>query len=165
MQPSAEPSASSEQLTSAEQWPTLDDLVAARERFAAAIPGWRWPAAHGVGLIPSGAEPAPVHFPLTNTDHKLPGVALATVLGHRSGTAVLDLDRAQLEAAIALLRPAEACPVPHPNLWTWRDRYLPALDADPGARLVAVYLGDLDDPIGGPEHAAFRAALTSRATA
>ena len=145
-----------------EQWPTTDDLAAARERFAASIPGWRAPIAHGMGFIPTGAKVAPGHFPVTNTDdHRLPGVAAATVIGYVSGTRVIELDRAALERVIEVLRPAEACPVPHPNLWTWRDVYLPALDADPTARLVYVYVGDLDDPIAGPEDAAFRQALAA----
>jgi hypothetical protein len=149
-----------------EQWNTMDDLQAASERMLATIPGWRWPFLDGVGLIPSGAVPGPEHFPLTNTgERKLPAIALATIVGYSSGTRVIELDRAQLERAIAVLVPAEACPIPHPNLWTWRDTFLPALDADPTARIVAVYVEDLADPILGPEDAAFRRAHAARATA
>ena len=36
------------------------------------------------------------------------------------------------------------------------------LVADPEARVVAVFVGDLDDPIAGPEDAAFREALAAR---
>ena len=146
-----------------EQWKTMDDLQVAAERFVATIPGWRRPVVDGVGLIPSGAAPAPEHFPLTNIgQRKLPAMALATIVGYSSGTRVIELDRAQLERAIAVLSPAEACPIPHPNLWTWRDTYLPFLDADPTARIVAVYIEDLDDPVAGPEDAAFREAFASR---
>jgi hypothetical protein len=146
-----------------EQWRTVEELAAARERFAATILGWRAPVAHGVALIPVGAQPSPEHFAHVNTEnHQLPAVVAATVLGYTSGTRTIEVDRGALEAIIAKLAPAEACPVPHPNLWTWRDRYLPALSDDPDARLVYVFVGDLEDPIGGPEDAAFREALATR---
>ena len=145
-------------------WVTADEITAARDAFELAIDGWERPVAHGVGLVPSDAPgPLPEHFPLVNAEgHLLPGVVVAHVVGHASGTAAYRLTRAQLERAVAMLQPAEACEVyQHPNLWTWRDTYLPALDADPGATLVAVFLGD------EPEHAqdeaidAFRAARTA----
>ena len=114
-------------------------------------------------MIPSGTEPAAEHFAHVNTqDHQLPAVVAATVLGYSSGTRMIRVDRTTLETIIEKLAPAEACPIPHPNLWTWRDRYLPALNDDPGARLVYVFVGDLDDPVAGPEDAAFREALASR---
>jgi hypothetical protein len=143
-----------------EQWSTLEEIGAVRERFAATISGWQPPEAHGLALIPSGADAAPEHFAQVNTkDHQLPAVVAATVIGYSSGTRVIELDRAALQAIVEKLSPAEACPIPHPNLWAWRDRYLPALDADPSARLVYVFVGDLDDPMAGPEDAAFREAL------
>jgi len=146
-----------------EQWRTVEELVEARERFGATIAGWRAPVAHGVALIPSGAQPAAEHFAHVNTqDHQLPAVVAATVLGYRSGTRTIEFDRHALETIIDKLTPAEACPIPHPNLWTWRDRYLPSLSDDPDARLVYVFVGDLDDPVAGPEDAAFREALGSR---
>lgn len=148
-----------------EQWSTNEELAAARDRFAVAIPGWKQPVAHGVGLIPSGADPSPEHFPIPNAgEHMLVAVAAATALGYSSGTRVIEVDRADLERAIELLSPAEAAQMPHPNLWLWRDTYLPALDADPEARVVAVFIGDLDDPISGPADAAFREALSFRSS-
>jgi len=66
---------------------------------------------------------------------------MADVTGYRRGTASITLRRDELERAIRQLAPAEAFTEhPHPNLWTWRDRYLPALTADRNARLVAVFL-------------------------
>ena len=79
----------------------MDDLVAARERFEAAIPGWRAPVAQGLGLVRAGAPDA-VEYPVVNTSrHGLPVVVLATVLGHAGGTATYDVGRDQLDAAVA----------------------------------------------------------------
>lgn len=146
-------------------WVTADEISAARDAFELAIDGWVRPVAHGVGLVPSDeAAPRPEHFPLVNsTDHRLPGVVVAHVVGHTSGTAAYRLNRAQLERAVAMLTPAEACDVyQHPNLWAWRDTYLPYLDADPSATLVAVFLGDETELVRDPAIDAFRAARASR---
>ena len=148
-----------------ERWTTADELLAARAAFEDAIAGWRRPDAHGLALVPPGAEVAPGHFPLVNRgEHVLPAVVLATVLGHVAGTAAYPVTRAELERAVGLLSPAEACDVwKHPNLWTWRDRYLPALDEEPAARLVAVFLQDgSDEPRADPAVTAFRVAAASR---
>lgn len=138
-------------MTSAERWETPADITAARERLAAAIPGWTHPLAYGVAFVPSvDAEIGPEHFPLVGgTAHRIPAVALATVLGHSGGTAVFELTRAQLESAVELLAPAEACTAyEHPNLRQWRDVILPAWERDPGARVVAVFIGEAgnEDP-------------------
>ena len=148
-------------------WVTADEITAARDAFELAIDGWQRPAAHGVGLVPSDAHaPQPEHFPLTNSgEHMLPGVVVAHVVGHAHGTAAYRLTRAQLERAVAMLTPAEACDVyQHPNLWTWRDTYLPRLDADPDATLVAVFLDDQDASTAAADPAveAFRVALAAR---
>lgn len=85
---------------------------------------------------------------------------MADVTGYRRGNASFPITQADLERAILQLAPAEAFTEhPHPNLWTWRDRYLPAMAADSRARLVAVFLGD-DGPSGDTaEVAAFREAV------
>ncbi len=152
------------------RWVTADEITAARDAFELAIDGWRRPRAHGVGLVPSDApSPRPEHFPLVNSrEHMLPGVVVAHVVGHARGTAAYRLTRVGLERAVAMLAPAEACDVyPHPNLWTWRDTYLPSLDSDPDATLVAVFLDDEDDEddattVPDPAVAAFRGALAAR---
>ena len=93
------------------------------------------------------------------------GLVAAAMLGYRRGSCVIDITRAQLEAIIEMLAPAEACTeVPHPNLWLWRDTFLPALDVDPDARLVAVFIETLDAPLDGPEADAFRVALETPST-
>lgn len=87
-----------------EQWITVEDIAAARERFTRAIPQWVPPAAHGVALLADDEEIAAAHFPLVNTgDHQLPAAVLATVVGYSGGSAAYALPRSQLEHAIALL--------------------------------------------------------------
>lgn len=149
-----------------EQWRTAQDIAAAHDRFAATLPGWHPPYAHGVGLIPPDAwTPCADHFPVVNVGPKsLPGVVLADVIGYRSGTQALSVGRDQLERAIRQLAPAEAFTEhPHPNLWTWRDHYLPALTADPKTELVAVFLATAEAAgEEAPAVAAFREAVQIR---
>lgn len=146
-----------------EQWRTAQDIAAEHDRLAATLSDWHPPYAHGVGLIPGDAPtPSAEHFQVVNVGRiSLPGVVMADVTGYRRGTTSLTLDRDELERAITQLAPAEAfAEHPHPNLWTWRDRYLPALTADPTARLVAVFLAT--EEVGGDETAevtAFREAV------
>lgn len=52
--------------------------------------------------------------------HQLPAVVLATVLGHRSGSATYWLTDKDFNEAVRLLEPAGACEAfDHPNLWAW----------------------------------------------
>ncbi len=122
-----------------EQWTTPEEVAAARERFEAEL-GWERPVAWG--LVRRTAD-GPVVL-RASTAGWLSGAALASVLGHRTGTAVLPVTADELGEAIALLEPAEACPgMAHPNMATWR-----AAREDP-AGLVAVFAaaGDRsDDP-------------------
>ncbi len=145
----------------AERWITMDDLVAARERFEATIPGWRTPVAQGLGLVRADAPDA-VEYPVVNTSqHKLPVVVLATVLGHPGGTATYEVSRAQLDAAVERLSPASAATfMEHPNLAAWRALQA-ELAADPAARAVAVFVADLADPVTSPYDAALRALATA----
>jgi 2,3,4,5-tetrahydropyridine-2-carboxylate N-succinyltransferase len=102
---------------------TIDGLHAWRESLEASMPGYRRPAAYAVGaatIAPSG-QILDTRYPVVNTDAHLPAVVLSQVLGRTSGTATHRLERADLEAAIAALAPAEACTeIDHPNLNTWR---------------------------------------------
>ncbi|WP_328531900.1 inositol monophosphatase family protein [Nocardioides sp. NBC_00368] len=151
-----------------DQWKTMDEILAARTRFETAIDGWAPPNAHGVGLRPSTATGhEPEHFPLVNAyGHRLPAVVIATVVGHTSGTAAYRLTREQLERAIELISPAEAyVDYDHPNLWSWRDRILPALTEDPEAEVVAVFIGDEPEEAPDPAIDAFRAAFPDEAVA
>ncbi|MBG6097739.1 inositol monophosphatase family protein [Nocardioides sp. WG-D5] len=150
------------------QWKTMDEILAARTRFETAIDGWTPPQAHGVGLRPSTATThEPEHFPLVNAyGHRFPAVVIATVVGHTSGTAAYRMTREQLERAIELISPAEAyVDYDHPNLWSWRDRILPALTEDPEAEVVAVFIGDEPEESPDPAIDAFRRAFPDEAVA
>jgi fructose-1,6-bisphosphatase/inositol monophosphatase family enzyme len=139
----------------------MDEILAARTRVETAIEGWTPPNAHGVGLRPSTATGyEPEHFPLVNAHgHRLPAVVIATVVGHKSGTAAYRLTREQLETAIELTSPAEGHVDDHPNLRNWRDWFLPALTEDPEAEVVAVFIGDEPEQHKDPAIDAFRAAF------
>jgi len=145
-----------------EQWRTAEDIAAEHDRLAATLNDWHPPYAHGVGLIPGGAFPSADHFQVVNVGrNSLPGVVMADVTGYRRENASFALRQVELERAIRQLAPAEAFTEhPHPNLWTWRDLYLPALTTDPHARLVAVFLATEEVGRGEPaEVAAFREAV------
>lgn len=140
----------------------MADLVAARERFAAAIPGWRHPVAQALGIVRVDADGTelPVEFPVVNTvEHRLPVVVLGGVLGQVDRTATYEVSPGQLDHAIEVLSPAAAATfMDHPNLAAWR-AIRAKLAAEPGARAVAVFVVDLDDPVTGPYDAALRARL------
>ncbi|MEV2275004.1 hypothetical protein AB0I72_05410 [Nocardiopsis sp. NPDC049922] len=139
----------------AERWATKEAIIRAREELEAAHTGWRRPAAYGIGVERDGGTV----FGLTNAGgNHLPAVVLGRTLGHVSGTATHRMTVEQLDAAIAGLAPAEACPdFDHPNLHHWRE--LRAEVAEKGGQLVAVFVGDLADPPVDDHDAAFRAAL------
>lgn len=135
------------------RWSTPEQIALARDRFEAAIPGWRYPAAYGVGRLVGDT----LEFARVNTSlHRLPAVILATVCGHTNGSASYVLDRAGFDRAIALLTPAEAdTSQPHPNLWAWR-----ALRATLGESddVVAVFDEDPARPSDDAHVVAMRAA-------
>lgn len=147
-----------------EQLRNAEEIAAARDRLAATFDSWDPPYAFGVALIPSSSAAAPEHFAIVNFVPKtLHCIALAEVTGHRGGDAVYELERADLEKAIAILEPAEAfVEHQHPNLWLWRGTYLPALDDDPKARIVAVFFAS-PELVGtsAEEFEAFRAAVVA----
>lgn len=130
--------------------------MAARTRFEAAIPGWRPPAVYGVGRrVGDGVE-----FARINTEqHRLPAVILATVCGHRQGSASYRLAPDDLDRAIRMLAPAEAdTSHPHPNLWAWRDLRATLADAD---EVIAVFDADPAQPCADPYVLAMRAQAKS----
>lgn len=141
-----------------ERWPTKDDLASARKRFEAAIPGWRAPAAFGVGL-PGEADADGTSFPVVNRrSGYLSAVVLATVCGHASGTRTYPLSADELAEAVRLMSPAEACTdVGHPNTAAWRG-ILDEIEGT-GRRAVAVFVGDPDEPAVDAHDARFRRLL------
>ncbi|MEV4415853.1 hypothetical protein [Catellatospora sp. NPDC049609] len=128
-----------------EQWRTIAELDAARDRFEAAIPGWERPAAFGVARLVNGE---PEFARIAVGDGLLPAVVLGTIVGRSGGSGSYPLSPADLDRAITTLTPAEACTdIPHPNLWAWRSLRERLGD---GEQLRAVFATDLaaetDDP-------------------
>jgi hypothetical protein len=120
-----------------EQWVTVEDIREARERFEAAIPGWDKCPPYGLGRLNDDGSVELVR--VDNGDHALPGVVLATVCGHVTGSASYVLTKADLARAIELLAPAEACTFyDHPNLAAWRDLHSRLADDE---SLIATFIG------------------------
>jgi hypothetical protein len=142
-------------------WSTPEGLAAIKDALAATIDGWSPPVAYAVGISPASSSPE-LQFPHVNAPggtHGLPAVVLAKLLGHASGTQTYELSRPQLEAAVETLRPAEACTtLEHPNLAAWRT-VLAELDANPARTAYAVFVADLDDPVGSEADATLRTLL------
>ena len=132
----------------AERWVTREEVLAARDRFEAGLPGWERPARFGVGLQPPSR--ADVWFPFVCLgDHPLPAAVLATVCGHREGAASYGLERTHLDDAIRLLAPAGACAdFDHPNLEAWQ--VVRSIHGTAGGTIVAAFDVDpaptTDDP-------------------
>jgi hypothetical protein len=153
-------------MTAAVDWSTPEGLRSVRESLAATIPGWVDPALYAVGIGP-GAGSREVGFPHVNADgtHLLPALVLASVVGHRGGTATYDMGVDQLAAAVEQLAPAEACTaLEHPNLWAWRDLLAQAAEV-PALTLTAVFVGDLADPPASEADAELRALVEAGAPA
>lgn len=129
------------------EWSTPQDLTAAYETVAASIEGWQRPAAHAVGLT-SATSTQDYEFGHVNGagEGPLPGVIMAKTVGHVSGSGTYPIGLTELRHALAALAPAEGVTsVPHPNLAAWR-RMVLELETNPARELVAVFVGDLDDP-------------------
>jgi hypothetical protein len=117
-----------------ELWDTEEKVAAARERFAAAIPGWEYPAAYGFGRLVDGR----IEFARVNTTGgKLPALTLATVVGHVSGSGTYPIAVEGLTRAIELAEPAEAwTAIAHENLPVLRRL---RTELDPGESLLVVF--------------------------
>jgi hypothetical protein len=130
--------------TSAEAWVTDDDLRAARERFAANIPGYVMPAAYGVARK-DGSELTFGYINPFGSARLLPAVVLASITGYVATTKVVPMDRELFAAAIERLTPAEAAiHLSHPNLWSWRE-LLSGGDAD--CTFLAFFVVSADDAV------------------
>lgn len=126
--------------------------------LADSMPGWQPCAAHGVVLVPPDAlGTTDVRFPVVNVEaHGLPALVLGVITGRRDETTTHELDRSQLEQAVAMLAPAEAAGMyQHPNINSWRlmlDRWT----VEPDAQVFAVFITSLDDPVSSPYDQALR---------
>lgn len=140
-------------------WRTPEELAAARETIAASIEGWEAPAAYAVGLT-SATSSAEYEFPVINVgDHYLPAAVLAKTIGYASGTSTHVLSVAELSHAVDGLAPAEACTtMEHPNLWAWRE-ILSEVESNPYRGIVAVFIGDLADPVSSEADGSLRTQL------
>lgn len=137
-----------------ETWATDEAIRDATERLAAAIPGYRFPAAVGVARL-DGDTLTFGHVNAPGAVRPLPAVVLATVSGYSDRTGVYRVTRDQLARAVQLASPAEAAThIPHPNLWSWR-RLLE--DALPDSEFLVFFVADLGDPEVDEHDAAFRA--------
>lgn len=106
-----------------------------RLALQAELHGYQQPHAYGVGVL----DGAGATFPVVNngSEHRLPAVVLAAVLGYRSGTCTLAMTGDDLRAAYELLLPVEPCTAwTHPNLWAWRE----LLRVAPEAPFCAVFI-------------------------
>lgn len=137
----------------AQMWVTDEDLRAAGERYAAGIPGYVAPAAHGVARKDGGALTFG-HVNPPGAARPLPAVVMASVCGYVATTGVFPLSRERFAEAVARLTPAEAAThIPHPNLWTWRE-LLAGGDAD--STFLAFYVASAGDPVVDGDDALFR---------
>jgi hypothetical protein len=137
----------------AETWVTDADLRAAQERYAAGIPGYLAPAAHGVARA-DGGELTFGHVNPPGAVRPLPAVVMASLCGYVATTGVFRMDRARFAEAVARLTPAEAAThIPHPNLWTWRE-LLAGGGAD--STFLAFYLASAGDPVVDEADVRFR---------
>ncbi|WAL69131.1 hypothetical protein ORV05_15635 [Amycolatopsis cynarae] len=146
-----------------EHWDTVEAIMAAKRRLIDRMPGWETPAAYGVTLVPgSSTDPADVHFPVVNVPvHELPSLVLALLTGRRGGSGTYELARSELEAAVALLAPAEAALMyNHPNLASWREIARDWAE-DPAGRVFAVFIGDFADRVTSPYDLALRRQIES----
>lgn len=93
-----------------ERWETVEAVNSARAAMEERL-GWEQPAAWGLLTSDGAVVRANVR------GGYLPGVALATVVGHRSGSRSYSLTDSAIAEAIAMAEPAEACTdIPHPNI-------------------------------------------------
>lgn len=140
-------------------WVTDDDLQAACDHFASAIPGFVMPIAYGIARLDQD-EFCFGHVNAIGAVRSLPAVILASVCGYVCETATFRLDREDVAEAVRRLTPAEAAiHIPHPNLWSWRDLLVAGtLDAE----FLAFFVASADDAPVDEYDARFRELITSR---
>jgi len=91
-----------------ERWETREEVIAAKQRFIAAMPGFVLPLTYSVAR----SDPNGFTFAYVNEVggmHELPAAVLATVCGYRTGNATVPMTYDEFATAIELLAPAEPC--------------------------------------------------------
>ena len=151
-------------MSSSIRWETPEEILAARDQLERDLEGYRRPAAYALGMVDSSADGHPRAddvFPVINhAANMLPAVVLATVCGHTHGTSTYHITHAQLDQAIEMLTPAEACTeYDHPNLSAWRDIRDRARH-QPRADVIAVFLGSSHEHPGGRWERLLHTAIT-----
>ena len=103
-------------------WSTPEQIAAKLAEFEAALAShWERPVAWGVMHENSEGRIVVDRAEAGEQIHGLALAVLATVTGDCCGSYVSRMDAAELDLAIAMLAPAEACTeYEHPNLRTWR---------------------------------------------
>lgn len=126
-----------------DRWETPEKIAAVRERLIADLPGWKLPAAYGLGMYDVSGE---LVFGVKNVgEHPLPAAVMATVLGHEGGSKSYEVNAHTLQLAIRLLEPAGACRAyDHPNLVEWK-KVLKLLKGDRQLEAKMVFVADFDD--------------------
>lgn len=124
------------------------DLMAARDRFAAQVPGYAHPAAYALARRDEGGLVFG-HVNEVGEARGLPAAALAVACGYSNRSGSFILTAQQVKDVLRRLAPAEAAThVPHPNIRSWRTLLQ---EAQPDHEFVAFYLAHQDDQ---PETAA-----------
>lgn len=140
-------------------WSTAEEIAAHREAIAASIDGWRDPAVWAVGMT-SATSSSEYEFPVVNVGEAyLAAVVLAKTIGYASGTSTHVISVAELRHALNGASPAEAYQgVKHRNLAAWRE-ILDEVDSNPYRGIVAVFIGDLEDPVSSEADGSLRTQL------
>lgn len=140
-------------------WSTPEELDAAYRTIAATIDRWSDPAVWAVGMT-SATSSAEYEFPVINVGQEhLAAAVLGKTVGYSHGTETVHLSVAELSHAANGLAPAGACAeVPQPNLEAWL-AMLDEVDSNPYRSLVAVFIGDLDDPVTSDADGSLRTQL------
>jgi hypothetical protein len=123
---------------------SVDGITAAIAALERLMPGYVRPVAHGSGILGASGR---VQVEVFNRGgHDFPAMVLASICGYTAGTEVVLLSARQLELAVSVMAPAEACHAfQHPNLAAWR-RILEQLRREPGAAAAVAFIGDGRSP-------------------
>ena len=143
-------------------WTTPRRLAAARETIAASIDGWKRPAAHTPSVSPPRRRRRSTS---SRSSTSVTTTCRPSCSPRRSGTPAAPPPSpllAELTHAVNGLAPAEACTsMDHPNLRAWRE-IVTEVESNPYRGIVAVFIGDLDDPVSSEADGSLRTQLPDR---
>lgn len=141
------------------QWSTPEQIAAARTMIADTIPGYQAPVVWAVGMT-SATSSSEHEFPVVNVrESYLAAVILAKTLGYANGTETFAVSPTELRHALNGAAPGAAYEAArHVNLEAWREM-LAEVETNPFRSLVAVFVGDLDDPVSSEADGSLRTQL------